>query len=272
MTGKIQQLRDFLRPLTEKGTALAFSGGVDSSLLLAVLAEMHQKSPFPFLLLNAVSTLQSSSDREAVQKISAGYGFETEFLPCDVLALPQVRHNAPLRCYHCKKLLFETMISYAKLWGIHTILEGSHSDDLKAYRPGRKALEELGVISPLARLEITKTEIRNMAAALKINTARKPSTPCLATRFDYGTELTEEILSRASAGEDFLHTLLPETADLRLRVHGTLGRIEVAQEYFGLLLEQRELIIKNLTLLGFEKITLDLAGFASGSFDGKLKE
>lgn len=272
MKEKLQQLRDFLRPLASGGIALAFSGGVDSTLLLALLAEMHQEKPFPLLLLNAVSTLQSSCDAEAVKAASLRYGVTVEEVRCDVFSLPQVRNNDPLRCYHCKKLLFETMFRVARSKGITTLLEGSHGDDLKVYRPGKKALEELGVISPLAQLGITKKEIRAMAELFDVKSARRPSSPCLATRFDYGTRLTEEDIARVGRGEDFLRTLLPETADLRLRAHGKVARIEIAPQYFPLFCEQRTLIVEELKKAGFEKVTLDLAGFASGSYDGNLKE
>ena len=272
MKEKLRQLRAFLRPLTEQGAALAFSGGVDSTLLLAVLSEMRKEKPFPLLLLTAVSTLQPPCDLEAVKKISEKYGLAVDFLHCDVLALEQVRINDPLRCYYCKKLLFETMLSYAGSKGITTLLEGSHGDDLKTYRPGKKALEELGVVSPLALLGITKKEIRAMAEMLNVECSNKPSSPCLATRFDYGTVLTEADLARVGAGEAVLRTLLGEKADLRLRVHGNLARIEVTPAFFSLILDKHAEIAEKLKQLGFEKVTLDLAGFASGSYDGKLKE
>lgn len=272
MKDKLRQLREFLRPLAEQGAALAFSGGVDSTLLLAVLSEMRKEKPFPLLLLTAVSTLQAPCDLEAVKKTAEEYGLEAVLLKCDVLALEEVRNNAPLRCYHCKKLLFETMLDYARSKGIALLLEGSHGDDLKAYRPGKRALEELGVVSPLAQLGISKKEIRAMAEMLNVKSSKRPSSPCLATRFDYGTGLTDADLSRVAGGEDFLRSLLPETADLRLRVHGNLARIEVPVWCFPLILEQHEKAAEKLKELGFEKVTLDLAGFSSGSYDGKLNE
>ena len=271
MSETLQRVKTFLHPLAEKGVALAFSGGVDSSLLLAVLTRMHREKPFPFLVLNAVSPLQSAGDEEEVRKAEKESGAEIFRLECDPLALEPVRNNDPLRCYYCKKMLFETMIAFAKARGIDTLLEGTHGDDLNAYRPGRKALEELKVISPLARLGISKKEVRAMAAELNLQTAHRPASPCLATRFDYGTYLTEEKLQQVAAGEGFLRKFLPPAADLRLRVQEKQCRIEVAPEYFSALLEHREEIVEKLKGAGFEKVTLDLAGFASGGYDAKLK-
>lgn len=263
----LKRIEDFLRPYCEKGAALAFSGGVDSSLLLAVLVKMHREKAFPLLVLSALSTLQSARDLEEINTVAAGYGVTVHFVDCDVLALDEVRGNERSRCYHCKKFLFESMLARAALEGIETIFEGSHADDLKVYRPGRKALEELGVISPLALLGFSKNDVRRLAKVLKVKTAERPSSPCLATRFDYGTVLMEENLRMAGEGERFLRTLLPAEADLRLRVHGTLGRIEVNERFFALLLEHRAEILEQLRKLGFERITLDIAGFVSGSFD-----
>ena len=272
MKSLLEKLEDFLSPLCKEGAALAFSGGVDSTLLLAVLSKMQKKGSFPLLVLNAVSTLQSLQDKEAIDRAAIEYGIKVDRLSCDVLSLPEVRHNDLLRCYHCKKLLFKTMLDFAAAQGISTLLEGSHADDLKAYRPGRKALEELGVVSPFARLGITKQQIRSMAALLNVAVAERPAAPCLATRFDYGTLLTAEKLQQTAEGERFLRTFLPANADLRLRVHGTLARIEVNKCFFSLLLSRSEEIADTLKKIGFERVTLDLAGFASGSYDGKLNK
>ena len=267
MADTLGKLTSFLRPLCSSGVSLAFSGGVDSSLLLALLMKMRQEEDFPLLVLSVLSPLQSDEDVEAVKSVAAACKAEVEFLFCDVLGLPEVKNNHPERCYFCKKALFKAMFARSAEQGISTLLEGTHADDLSAYRPGRKALAELGVISPFARLGISKEEIRRLAARLDVKTAERPSTPCLATRFDYGTELTEEKLQMAGEGERVLRELLPDDADLRLRVHEKLGRIEVNEKYFSLILNQRHRIIRELEKLGFEKITLDIAGFSSGSFD-----
>lgn len=268
----LQQLEQYLRPLCSGGIGLAFSGGVDSSLLLALLVKMQRQEKFPLLVLSARSTLQSTRDLAEIDAVAAGYGVEVVYVNCNVLTIAEVKHNAPLRCYYCKKFLFETMLAKAAEQGISTLLEGTHADDLKSYRPGRRALAELGVRSPLAELGISKSEVRAMAKALHVKTAERPSSPCLATRFDYGIELTEEKLRMAGEGERVLRELLPDDADLRLRVHGKLGRIEVNDRYFSLVLSRRHRVIQELEKVGFERITLDIAGFASGSYDRQQKK
>ena len=268
----LQQLEQYLRPLCSGGIGLAFSGGVDSSLLLALLVKMQRQEKFPLLVLSARSTLQSTRDLAEIDAVAAGYGVEVVYVNCDVLGIAEVKHNAPLRCYYCKKFLFETMLAKAAEQGVSTLLEGTHADDLKSYRPGRRALAELGVRSALAELGISKSEVRAMAKALHVKTAERPSSPCLATRFDYGIELTEEKLRMAGEGERVLRELLPADADLRLRVHGKLGRIEVNDRYFSLVLSQRHRVIQELEKVGFERITLDIAGFASGSYDRQQKK
>lgn len=265
----LQKLENFLRPLCDKGAGLAFSGGVDSSLLLAVMLKLHREKPFPFMVLSALSTLQSTADMDEIQEAAAHYHIPVRFVRCDVLALPEVRENSTLRCYHCKKLLFQTMLDEAAAENITTLIEGSHADDLKSYRPGRKALAELKVVSPLEILGFSKVQVRSLAKALEVKTAERPSSPCLATRFDYGETLTPEKLRRAGEGEVFLRRFLPFHADLRLRVHGTTGRIEVNEAFFPVILQHRQEILAELEKMGFERVVLDIAGFASGSFDRK---
>ena len=272
MSDQAEKLISFLRPLCGSGVALAFSGGVDSGLLLALLKKMQQEKTFPLMVLNAVTPLQGAEDLENVKKMADWSGLAVKTVFCDVFALPEVKNNSRSRCYFCKKYIFEKMLGYAAKEGITHILEGTHADDLHLYRPGRKALAELGVISPFAELGISKKEIRQMAAALDVPTADRPSSPCLATRFDYGVELEEEALRQVGEGERFLRTLLPEQTDLRLRVQEKTARIEVSESCFHIMLEHRAEIRRRLQELGFEKVTLDLSGFLSGSFDKNSKE
>ena len=272
MTAELTRLQALLRPPCREGIALAFSGGVDSTLLLAVLAGLRKEAPFPLLALTAGTDLLEVKELENVRALAASYEVPHEVLRCDVFQIPEVRHNDPRRCYFCKKALFSAMLRRAREKGIAVLAEGSHADDLKSYRPGRKALRELGAVSPLLQAGFTKADIRVLARELALPVAEKPAAPCLATRFDYGTLLTPEKLKQAGAGESVLRELLPANTPFRLRVHGDLARIEAEPGCFGKLLEARELIVKKLTGLGFRRVTLDLAGFRSGSFDDRFEE
>ena len=272
MTAELTRLQALLRPLCREGIALAFSGGVDSTLLLAVLAQLRKEAPFPLLALTAGTDLLEVKELENVRALAASYAVPHEVLRCDVFQIPEVRHNDPRRCYFCKKALFSAMLRRAREKGIAVLAEGSHADDLKSYRPGRQALAELGVLSPLLQAGLGKPEIRALARELGIAVAEKPAAPCLATRFDYGTLLTEEKLKQAAAGEAFLRSVLDSGIDLRLRVHGTLARIEVPPALFPAVTARSGEIVKKLRELGFERVTLDLAGFRSGGFDDRFTE
>ena len=266
---RIDELRQFLRTRTEHGIALAFSGGTDSSFLLAVLKELHDGSAFPLAAFYMQTVFQTESELEYARAAAAEAGVGLDVFHCDPLSLPELRFNPPDRCYICKRHLFGQFLEAARARGIGTLIDGTNADDLKVYRPGRKALRELGVVSPLAELGFTKAEIRRLAAGRGLACARKPSLPCLATRFEYGTELTPELLDRTGRGEELIRELLPPETDVRLRVHGTLARIEVPPDALPRVLNCRDKINAGLRQLGFKFLTLDLEGFRSGCYDKK---
>ena len=174
--------------------------------------------------------------------------------------------NPPDRCYYCKRRIFGTFLSVAAGKGIRLLVEGTHADDLGVYRPGRRALQELGVRSPFAELGIHKADIRLLAQALGVPNAGRPSTPCLATRFPYRTCLTAEALRQVEQGEAAFRRILPQV-NFRVRVHGDLARLEVPPEAFERVLACRGEILEALHAVGFNHVALDLQGFRSGSFD-----
>ena len=266
---RIEELKTFLRRTAEHGAALAFSGGVDSSFLLAVLKELHDGSPFPLTALTMRTVFQASEELSEVRRIAAETGVELQVFSCDPLALPEVRDNPPDRCYWCKRHIFSEFLDFCRVNGLGVLFDGTNADDLNVYRPGLRALRELGVVSPLAELGFTKAEIRHLAAERGLQCAKKPAMPCLATRFEYGTELTPERLRMAAGGEELIRDLLPPETDLRLRVHDRIARIEVSPDALGIVLRNRTEISAGLKKLGFEFITLDLEGFRSGCYDKK---
>lgn len=259
---KLGALRERLRKITADGVALAYSGGVDSALLLAVLAELRREKNFPLLAL----TMRSPFSPRGADDVPAGVPSETiDVALADAPAA--LRENAAERCYFCKRHFFSAFAEIARERGLRTLADGTNADDLVAFRPGLRALRELGVVSPLADAGFGKADVRAAARRLKLSVAEKPSSPCLATRFPTGTHLTEKALLAVRDGEDFLRKFLSPTAPLRLRVHGETARIETAPEAFPRLFAEREKICARLRELSFRRAALDLDGFRSGSMD-----
>lgn len=265
----LERLKQRLEPLCAGGIAVAFSGGVDSSLLLAVLAEMRREQPFPLAALTMRTVLQPPAEAEQAAAFAKKFGVEHHVFTFDPFTVEQVRFNRVDRCYHCKKAVFAHFAEYAAAHGLRHIVDGTNGDDSHVYRPGRKALKEAGVLSPLS--EFTKAEIRALSAKLGLPTASKPSAPCLATRFAYNTELTDGKIARALAGETAVKELFPDLGDVRLRVHGNLARVEVPKNALPAVVSKAEQLADRLKSVGFEFVTLDLEGFRSGSFDTGLK-
>ena len=264
---RLTDLREFLRERASGGLALAFSGGVDSTLLLAVLGRLRDEEPFPLVALTMRTPFLRPSEMSHVREVASGLGVELCEFSCDPLTLPQVRVNAPDRCYWCKLHIFRTFVEEVRRRGVGTLLDGTNADDHRTYRPGLAALAELGVVSPLAAIGVSKAEVRQMAAEMGLSCSTQPSTPCLATRFDYGTELTAELVGRTMAGEEVVRRLVPPTENVRLRVHGALARIEVGVASMPTMVEHRQELAAQLRELGFDYVTLGLEGFRSGSMD-----
>lgn len=265
---KVNKLHDIMERFTGRDTAVAFSGGVDSSLILKLALQHSEAAGTRVYAFTAKTELHPMEDLEVSRSTAAQMGAEHLVVHVDELACAGIEDNPKDRCYRCKKLIFTKLLEEAKKLGVSTVLEGTNLDDTKVYRPGLKALEELKICSPLKEAEFTKQDVRRLAAQLGISTASRPSAPCMATRFPYGTRLTVEKLGQVEQGEIFLKGLGYQ--NLRLRVHENVARIEVLPEEFERLLADRQEIIRGLKALGYDYITLDLAGFRSGSMDEVL--
>ncbi len=268
MKDKLNELRRMLEDLSADGVCAAFSGGVDSTLLLTVLSEIYARKPFPLLAVVFATAVHTAEETASAMKQAEELGVPAERVERDVLSDPVLRGNPKDRCYHCKRALFSEMKRIAEAHGIRNLVDGTNADDTKVYRPGRKALEELGVLSPLAVCGFTKDEIRAAARGLLIPVADKPSTPCLATRFPYDTAMTDEALRRVERGEAVLREFGLKV--VRLRVHGDVARIETDPDGFELASARRFEIAFALRKEGFPYVTLDLEGFRSGSMDEPL--
>lgn len=270
MKSKLNELRRMLEELSADGVCAAFSGGVDSALLLTVLSELRARKPFPLLAVVFSTAFHTAEETASAMRQTAELGVPAELVERDVLSDPVLRNNPKDRCYRCKLNLFSEMRRIADAHGIRSLVDGTNADDAKAYRPGRKALEELGVLSPLALCGFAKDEIRAAARELLIPVADKPSSPCLATRFPYGAALTDEKLRKAERGEAVLREFGLKI--VRLRVHGDVARIETDEEGFGIASDKRFEIAFALRQEGFLYVSLDLEGFRSGSMDETIPD
>jgi len=268
MKDKLNELRRMLEGLSADGICAAFSGGVDSALLLTVLSELRERKPFPLLAVVFSTAFHTAEETASAIKLAEALGVPAELVERDVLSDPVLRENPKDRCYHCKRNLFSEMKRIAAAHGIKNLVDGTNADDTKTYRPGRKALDELGVLSPLSICGFTKEEIRSAARELLVPVADKPSTPCLATRFPYGTAMTDAALRKVEQGEAFLRGLGMKV--VRLRVHGDVARIETDPNGFELASAKRFEIAFELRRIGFPYASLDLEGFRSGSMDESL--
>lgn len=245
--------------------AVAFSGGVDSTLLLyAAKDALGEKA-----IAVTVST-EFVSERESYEAVDFcdEIGIKHIVVKLDGLAIDGFSENPPERCYICKKALFTKMLQVAKKEKVDALLEGSNVDDDGDYRPGMKALEELGIKSPLKEAGLGKDEIRKISKELGLDTWDKPSFACLASRFVYGERITHEKLKMVDAGEAILMSL--GVKQFRVRIHGEdLARIEIAndEDDIGNVIGHRHEIVEKFKDLGFRYIALDLQGYRTGSMN-----
>ncbi len=244
---------------------IAFSGGVDSSLILKAAVDAAGKTGKKVYAVTFDSRLHPSCDLEIASRVAKELGGIHCVISVDELEQEEIRNNPVNRCYLCKKHLFQSLKEYAKDQGASYVLDGTNEDDMHVYRPGIKALKELGIESPLAKLHITKAEVKELAANYGISVASRPSSPCMATRIPYNTKIDYDILERIGKGEEFLKSVIK--GNVRLRLHGDVVRLETDREAMNEVLEKQNEIISKLKNLGFIYITLDLEGFRSGSMD-----
>ena len=263
---KQRQLEEYLKSL--KKVAIAYSGGIDSSYLLFVVNKVLSKEQVLAVIANGIMVPRKDYE-EAIAFLKENH-FQYIEVPYKPLEITEFKENHKDRCYHCKKELMTTLKKVANENGYEYLLDGKNADDLTVYRPGNKATEEVGVISPLAKFEISKEEIRQYSKNLGISFWNKPSNSCLATRFPYNTNLTEEGLKKVEQSEEIIKNL--GIQKVRVRVHDNIARIEVNPEDFEIILnnikhKNEDNIVEKIKKLGFSYVTLDLSGLKSGSFD-----
>ncbi len=264
---KVARLKE---TLSEMGTVLiAFSGGVDSTFLASVAHEVLGEKA---LSVFAHSPVCPPDDFEQAKILSQKLGLRFQVIETDEMVNPQFVANTPDRCYFCKQELFQKLEEIASNEGIKWIADGTNLDDLTDYRPGRRACQESGIKSPLLEAGLTKEEIRILSRQKDLPTWDKPASPCLASRIPYGTPVTQDILYRIAAGEQYLRSL--GLQQLRLRHHGDIARIEIDVEDMPLILDEetRNNIVQKIKSLGYLYVTLDLAGYRTGSLNAGIAQ
>jgi len=268
MTNLEDKAKKLADALSEVSSALvAFSGGTDSTLLLKMCITNVQGR---VVAATAISPLHGEAGHAI--GIAQKMGAELVCLNVPVMENPAFRMNPPNRCYICKHSIFQGMLDLAKTEGLETVMEGSIVDDLNEFRPGRRALADLEILSPLIEAGLTKADVRELSSIKGLATANRPSGTCLATRFPYGAELTAEWLTRVGDAEEVIRGFVD--GQVRVRARGCDASIEVGKPQVAALMESGTMrkIRDSFTELGFMNVVVDPEGYRSGSMDEDLSK
>lgn len=266
---KIKRLEAVMESYAGEDIAVAFSGGTDSSLLLKAAYEAARKKGCMVYGICLDTELHPANEAAEAEKVAKEIGAAFILLKIDEFKNAGIEYNPEDRCYRCKKYMFQCIKKEAARLKAGIVMEGTNQDDLLVYRPGIRAIKELGAVSPLAEAGLTKEEVRKLAGEYGISVSDKPASPCLATRFPYGTHLTKKELLKVEKAESIVREM--GFYNVRVRVHGSLARIETDTYDFPKLIDKRKKITKAIKELGYDYVVLDLEGFCSGSMDMHLK-
>jgi len=261
----LQEKRDALRIILTGmgGCVIGFSGGVDSTLLLAVAAELLGNR---VLAVTATSKTYPERELNEARELAEQIGGRHLVIASGELELPEFRDNPRNRCYYCKKELFSKLVAIAEREGLTHVLDGTNVDDAGDHRPGRKAADELLVRSPLVEAGFSKQDIRDLSRDMGLPTWDKPAFACLSSRFPYGTAITPERVDQVGQAEESLRGLGFRT--LRVRYHGTVARIELGEHEFERATGSvRNEVVRLVKAAGFTYVALDLQGYRTGAMN-----
>lgn len=249
-----------------KTVLIAYSGGMDSTLLLKVCVDILGNDRVVAFIGNA--PIFPAKEIEEARHIASDMGVECVLLNTEILRNRFFIENTKERCYHCKKNLFIMATHTAKEKGMATVVDGTNFDDINDFRPGNIAAKEMGIIPPLLTAKFTKEDIRTLSEKLSLPTWNKPPYACLATRIPYGTAIDSSLLKKIEQSEDFIKDT--GISQVRVRCHGNMARIEITEQDLDAFLRVRKKIVHGLKQYGFVYITLDLEGYRTGSMNEEM--